>query len=92
MNPLRWKKRLLRTLFIALCSAYTLTGLVFISTRSPGGVSLGLLFLGGAALLYLGICLLDELGRIRLHLAVQTEVLNLSSNQTSTLIKKRKLM
>lgn len=65
MNRIKLKRRLVRSVFIALEVIYVLTGLVFISTRNAGGVSLGLLFLGAAALLFLGLRFLDELQQIR---------------------------
>lgn len=65
MNRIKLKRRLVHSVFIALEVIYVLTGLVFISTRNAGGVSLGLLFLGAAALLFLGLRFLDELQQIR---------------------------
>lgn len=64
------KQRLIKVFLIALGGAYALTGLLFISTATPGGFSLGLLFLGGVAMLYFAVILkrqLDELkGLLRL--------------------------
>lgn len=68
MNRSKFGARLVRSLFIALGTIYALTGVVFLSTGNPGGVSLGLLFLGGVALLYISLRLLDELRGIRQYL------------------------
>ncbi len=68
MNRSKLKTRLVRSLSIALGTAYFVAGLAFLSTGNPGGVSLGLLFFGGVALLYLAVQLLDELRRVRRHL------------------------
>ena len=80
MNRLNLKRQLSPFLLNGLVALYILTGLVFISTRSPGGVSLGFLFIGGAVLLYLGFRLLEEIKCIRVCLTKQLVMSHFPSN------------
>jgi hypothetical protein len=63
-------KRLVRSLLILLGVAYAATGLVFLSTGNPGGITLGLLFLGGAALMYFLFSMQKQLGQMHELLAL----------------------
>ena len=64
----KFKARFVRSAFIALGIAYFVAGLAFLSTGNLGGVSLGLLFLGGAALLFIAVQMLGELRSVRRYL------------------------
>jgi hypothetical protein len=59
-----WKARIIRFLVIFLGASYALVGLMFIITFTPGGITLGLAFLGGSALLYGGAKLLRQLSEM----------------------------
>lgn len=59
-----WQARLVRLLLIALGVGYVMVGLLFIITFTPGGIALGLAFLGGSALLYGGARLLRQLTEV----------------------------
>ena len=59
-----WKVRSVRFLLIALGVGYVVVGLLFIITFTPGGIALGLAFLGGSALLYGGARLLRQLAEV----------------------------
>ena len=54
--------KLLLRLLIAI---YLISGLVLWSTQNVGGFVAGLMLLGGAALIYLGLALLQQLMRVR---------------------------
>jgi hypothetical protein len=63
-------KRLVNALLILLGVVYVLAGLVFLSTGNAGGITLGLLFLGGAALLYFFMSLQRQLAQMHELLAL----------------------
>ena len=52
-----------------LAAVYGVAGVAFVATATPGGISLGLLFLGGVAVIHLGLGYQAELRRIRELLA-----------------------
>ena len=56
-------------LLVGLAAVYGVAGVAFVATATPGGISLGLLFLGGVAVIHLGLGYQAELRRIRELLA-----------------------
>jgi hypothetical protein len=57
-------RRLIGVVIGVVSVIYVIFGLVLLSTANAGGVSLGLLFLGGAAALAVTVSLLAQLERI----------------------------
>ena len=59
------KIRLIKVLLVLLGAGYGVTGLMFITTLTPGGLSLGLLMFGLSVVLYLLWAMLRTLWQIR---------------------------
>ena len=66
------KARLIKVLLALLGVGYGVTGLMFISTLTPGGLSLGLLMFGLCLMLYLLWAMLRTLWKIRELLMLST--------------------